>query len=176
MGLTASRWKLFRPPRTAAVVAEPGSKNSQALDLVATLREAAQQMRAPDIGALPVCDGHRVVGILTERDLTARAAAEGRDPMMTKVHEVMTPELIACVEDQEGADALRLMHERQIRHLAVLSRDRRLVGIISLRGVIRLSCWLIFSQPAITPPNQPASSPATLWWFTERERMLRWQL
>jgi CBS domain-containing protein len=83
-----------------------------------------------------VCDGHRVVGILTERDLMARGTAEGRDPKTTSLREVMTPELIACVEDQEGADALRLRQERQIRHLAVLSRDQRLVGIVSLRDVV----------------------------------------
>jgi CBS domain-containing protein len=93
----------------------------------ATLPEAAQQMRASNIGALPVCDGNRIVGILSERDLMGRAAAEG--------HEAMTPELPACFEDQEGADAVRLMQERQIRHLAVLTRDQHLVGIISLRDV-----------------------------------------
>ncbi len=101
----------------------------------ASLQEAAQRMRASNIGALPVCDGNRIVGILTERDLIARGIAEGRDPKTIRVHEVMTPELIVCFEDQESAQALRLMQERQIRHLAVLSRDHRLVGIISLRDV-----------------------------------------
>ena len=101
----------------------------------ATLQEAAQQMRACNTGALPVCDGHRVVGILTERDLMARATAEGREPKSTRVHEVMTPELIACFEDQDSADACRVLQERQIRHLAVLSRDQRFVGIISLRDL-----------------------------------------
>src|SRR5919109_3489759 len=101
----------------------------------ATLQEAAQQMRASNIGAVPVCEGNRVVGILTERDLMTRAIAEGCDPKTTRVRQVMTPELITCFEDQESTAAIRLMQERQIRHLAVLSRDQRFVGIISLRDL-----------------------------------------
>jgi CBS domain-containing protein len=63
----------------------------------ATLQEAAQQMRASNLGAPPVCDGTRIVGILTERDLTGRAAAEGRDPKATRVREVTTPELLPAL-------------------------------------------------------------------------------
>lgn len=108
----------------------------ESMRLDATLQEAAQQMRASNIGAVPVCEGDRVVGILTERDLMSRATAEGRDPKTTRVCEVVTPELITCFEDQESSEAIRVMHERQLRHLAVLSRDRRLVGIVSLRDLV----------------------------------------
>src|SRR5919201_2211202 len=101
----------------------------------ATLQEAAQRMRASNIGAVPVCEGNQIVGILTERDLMVQATAEGRDPKTTRVREVMTPELITCFEDQESTEAMRLMHQRRLRHLAVLSRDQRLVGIISLRDL-----------------------------------------
>jgi CBS domain-containing protein len=75
------------------------------------------------------------VGILTERDLVARALAEGRDPQTTRVREVMTPELVTCFADQNITEASRLMHERQIRHLVVVDRDHRPVGILSLRDV-----------------------------------------
>ena len=92
-------------------------------------------MRASHIGALPVGEGTHLVGILTERDLATRAVAEGRDPKTTRVREAMTPDLITCFADQEITVATRLMHERQVRHLVVLSRDQRLVGIISLRDV-----------------------------------------
>ena len=102
----------------------------------ATLQEAAQQMRASNIGAVPVCEGNRVVGILTERDLMTRAIAEGCDPKTTRVRQVMTPELITCFEDEESSEAIRVMHEQKLRHLAVLSRDRRLVGIVSLRDLV----------------------------------------
>jgi CBS domain-containing protein len=105
------------------------------IGLDATLQEAAQQMRASNIGAVPVCEDKRIVGILSERDLMGRAIAEGRDPKTTRVREVMTPELITCFEDQDSGEAMRVMRERRLRHLAVVSRDQRLVGIISLRDL-----------------------------------------
>ena len=92
-------------------------------------------MRTSNIGALPVCDGNQLVGILTERDLMARATAEGYDPKTVKVRGVMTAEVLSCFEDQDSTTAVQLMHERQIRHLAVLGQDQRLVGVISLRDV-----------------------------------------
>jgi CBS domain-containing protein len=100
-----------------------------------TVQEAARVMRMAQIGALPVCEGSQLRGILTERDLVGRVLAEGRDPQRTTVRDVMTAELIACVEDQESAEALRVMQERQIRHLAVVDRTGRLVGILSLRDL-----------------------------------------
>jgi predicted transcriptional regulator len=65
------------------------------------------------------------------------ATTKGDEPKSTRAHEVMTPELIACFGDQESTEAVWLMQKRQIRHLAVLSRDQHLVGIIPLRdGVL----------------------------------------
>jgi CBS domain-containing protein len=124
----------------------------EVIRLDATLQEAAQQMRASNIGAVPVCEGDRVVGILTERDLMSRATAEGRDPKRTRVREVMTPELITCFEDQESSEAIRVMHERQLRHLAMLSRDRRLVGIVSLRDLVMPSSEQPLAGTAIRWP------------------------
>lgn len=98
----------------------------------ATLREAAQRMRDLDVGALPVCDGERLLGMLTDRDLTVRAVADGRDPQTDAVRQSMTPEIVYCFEDQTTADAERIMCEKQIRRLPVLNRDKRLVGIVSL--------------------------------------------
>jgi CBS domain-containing protein len=98
----------------------------------ATLQEAAQQLRRLDVGPLPVCDGERLVGMLTDRDITVRATAEGRDPKTTKVQDVMTCEVIYAFEHQGITEAARLMEEHQIRRLVVLSRDKRLVGIVSL--------------------------------------------
>jgi CBS domain-containing protein len=100
-----------------------------------TVQEAARVMRMSHIGALPVSEGSQLRGILTERDLVARVLAEGRDPTRTTVRDVMTAELIACGEDQESTEALRVMQERQMRHLAVVDRTGRLVGILSLRDL-----------------------------------------
>jgi CBS domain-containing protein len=117
---------------------EIGALMSREVEIIApeaTLQEAARRMRAAHIGALPVGEGPHLVGMLTERDLVTRAVAEGRDPTTTRVREAMTPELITCFVDEEITVATRLMHERQIRHLVVLSRDRCLVAIIALRDV-----------------------------------------
>jgi len=98
----------------------------------ASIYEAAQQMRHLDIGPLPVCEGERLVGMLTDRDITVRAVAEGRDPVTTLVREVMTPDLVYGFEDQDLEDAARLMEQYQIRRLPVLNRAKQLVGIVAL--------------------------------------------
>jgi CBS domain-containing protein len=98
----------------------------------ATVQDAALKMKQLDIGPLPVCDGERLVGMLTDRDITVRAVAEGRDPITTPVREVMTPEVAYCFEDQDVAEARRIMAERQLRRLPVLNRNKWLVGIVAL--------------------------------------------
>jgi CBS domain-containing protein len=97
-----------------------------------TLQEAALKMKELDVGPLPVCDNDRVVGMLTDRDITVRAVAEGRDPRSTRVRDVMTRNVVSCSEDDAVEEAARLMQERQIRRLLVLDHDKRLIGIVSL--------------------------------------------
>jgi CBS domain-containing protein len=97
-----------------------------------TLTEAAKRMRELDVGMLPVCDGDRLVGILTDRDITIRATAEGRDPKKTAVRDVMTPKVVYCFDDQDVSEAARIMKEKQIRRLPVINREKRLVGVLSL--------------------------------------------
>jgi CBS domain-containing protein/sporulation protein YlmC with PRC-barrel domain len=98
----------------------------------ATLWEAAQKMAMLDVGPLPVCTGDQLVGMLTDRDITVWATAEGRDPKIARVYEVMTPEAVYAFEDQDVSEAARLMEEHQIRRVAILNRDKQLVGIVSL--------------------------------------------
>ena len=98
----------------------------------ATLREAAQRMRELDSGVLPICDGDRLVGMLTDRDVTVRATAEGKDPNSTAVREVMSPDVVYCFEDEDEAVAATKMEQHQLRRLAVLDRDKHLVGMVSL--------------------------------------------
>jgi CBS domain-containing protein len=97
-----------------------------------TLQEAAHLMRDLNVGFLPVDDGDRLVGMVTDRDITVRATAAGLDPRTTPVREAMTPELVYCFQDQDIRDAARLMKDKQIRRLAVLNRERRLAGILTL--------------------------------------------
>jgi CBS domain-containing protein len=98
----------------------------------ASLQEAAERMKALDVGSLPVCDNDRLVGMVTDRDITVRATAQGLPPGLGQVRDAMTPDIIYCFEDQDVRDAARLMKQNQVRRLAVLNRGKRLVGIVSL--------------------------------------------
>jgi CBS domain-containing protein len=97
-----------------------------------SIQEVAQKMKAIDAGMIPVYDGDRLVGMVTDRDIALRVAAEGRDPTRTPAHAVMTPEVIYCFEDQTVEEAGQVMEQHQIRRLIVLNRDKRLVGVVSL--------------------------------------------
>lgn len=108
------------------------SRDVEVVRADATWQEAAQRMKARNIGYVLIREDGQSLGIVTDRDMTVRAAAEGRDPTATRVSEVMTPVLICCFEDDEVAAAVRCMKEQQIRHLAVLDRSHHLVGVISL--------------------------------------------
>src|SRR6185295_4755577 len=97
-----------------------------------TLQQAARKMKSIDVGPLPGCDGERLVGMITDRDIIVRATAEGRDPKTTPVKEAMTPGVVYVFEDQDIEEAALLMRQRQIRRLVVLDNNKRLVGILSL--------------------------------------------
>lgn len=95
------------------------------------LKEAARLMREADAGFLPVGENDRLVGTITDRDITIRAVAEGKDVNSATVREAMSRELVYCFEDQDSAEAAQMMADRQIRRLPVLNRDKRLIGIVS---------------------------------------------
>jgi len=108
------------------------TKGAEVVRPDATLQEAANKMKSLDIGPLPVCDGDKIIGMLTDRDITVRATAEGLDPKQTRVREVMSKELITCLEDQDVKEAAELMQSKQIRRVPILNKDKRLVGMLSL--------------------------------------------
>jgi CBS domain-containing protein len=96
-----------------------------------TLQRAATLMAQNDIGSLPVGDGDRLVGFLTDRDIAVRAVAAGKGPD-TLVSQVMSAELKYCYLDDDVDDVARNMADLEVRRLPVVNRDKRLVGIISL--------------------------------------------
>lgn len=108
------------------------SRDVEAIHPEATLQEAAQRMKARNSGYVLIREREQSLGIVTDRDMTVHAVAEGRDPTRTMVREVMTPVIICCFEDDDMAAAVRCMREQQIRYLAVLDRNRQLVGVVSL--------------------------------------------
>jgi CBS domain-containing protein len=94
--------------------------------------EAAQKMRSLDVGALPVCEGERLVGMVTDRNITIRAAAYGHDPNTTPVRDYMSSDLICCFEDQDIKEAEELMRQRRVRRLPILTREKQIAGIVAL--------------------------------------------
>jgi len=120
-----------------------------------TLQEAARMMQQLDVGPLPVCDGERLVGMLTDRDITIRATAAGLDPKATPVRDVMTPDVIYCYEDQQIEEAGRLMREQQIRRLVVITRDKRLAGMLSL-GDLAVDARSDVDEEVLETVSEPA--------------------
>jgi CBS domain-containing protein len=100
------------------------------------LRDAAKLMLEEDIGVLPVADGDRLVGMITDRDIAVRGVAAGLDAS-TPIREVMTEEVLYCFEDQNVDDVAQNMSDMQVRRLPVVDRRKRLVGIITTGDLAR---------------------------------------
>lgn len=103
----------------------------------ATVVEAARVMRDDDFGLMPVVEGDRLVGTVTDRDIAIRVVAEERDPSSTTVREIASADLVTIDPEQELSEALRLMAQHQVRRLPVVEEDGRLVGIVAQADVAR---------------------------------------
>ena len=118
-------------------VADCMSRDVQTVKPDQPIQEAAQFMLRADAGSMPVLEGERLIGIVTDRDITVRAVAEGRGPD-TPVSDAMTSEILCCYEDEEVEEVAMKMSDAQVRRFPVLSRDGdRLVGIVSLGDLSR---------------------------------------
>ena len=100
----------------------------------ATLREAAMLMQREDIGSVPINDGDKLVGMVTDRDIVLRAVAKGRD-LDTPVSEVMSEGVKYCYDDETVDDVARNMSDLGVRRLPVVDRSKRLVGFVSLSNI-----------------------------------------
>ena len=114
-------------PKTSSVM----TRDVQTLHPTDTLQQAAKLMESLDVGSLPVCDGGRVVGMLTDRDITVRATALGL-AASTTVEAVMSNDVVCCQEDDDIEQLQQVMSESQVRRVPILGRDDNLVGIVSL--------------------------------------------
>lgn len=102
-----------------------------------TVQGAAQLMADLGTGMLPVGEGDRLMGIITDRDITIRVVAAGLDIAQTRLREVMSPELYCCFEDEAVEEAAQRMSDWQVRRLPVLNSHKRFVGIVSLGDLAR---------------------------------------
>jgi CBS domain-containing protein len=118
-------------------IAEVMTRSVDLADPNMKLRSAAQKMQKDDIGALPVGENDRLVGMVTDRDIVMRGVTGGRSTTNMAVRDVMSEKICYCFEDQSLEEAADLMAKHQVHRLPVLNRDKRLVGIIALADLAR---------------------------------------
>ena len=133
-----------------------------------TIQEGAEIMKSVDIGSLPVCEGRKVVGIITDRDITIRAVASGRDPGSTKVGEIMSGQIVTVREDDDLREAERLMHDHQLRRLPVVDARGDLVGYLALAKVARQETLTRAGQ--VIKGVSQSSKPAPMESFGKKPR------
>jgi len=113
-------------------VREIMSSHVQRISSSQMVSEAAERMKTFDVGALPILEDNKIVGMLTDRDIVVRAVAAGLDPKMTVVKDVFTPEVLCCSEEDDIETAAKIMEDNQVRRLVVLGDDQTVVGMLSL--------------------------------------------
>lgn len=113
-------------------VSEIMSPSPQVIGPEDTLQRAARMMKDLNVGALPVCNGKHVLGMVTDRDIAIRGVAAGMKPDTACVSDVMTVDVQCATEDQDSDEVMRLMGDAQVRRVPVVNGRRELVGILSL--------------------------------------------
>ena len=111
------------------------TKNVSVADLETTLEEIATMMRDEDAGAIPVLDGEKLVGIVTDRDIVLRCIAEGRDPVGTTSQEILSGDLTTIRPNDDTDIAAHFMAQRQVRRLPVVDESGKLLGMLSLGDI-----------------------------------------
>ena len=105
------------------------------LEPSASLVEIAETMRKHDVGAIPIGENDRLIGMVTDRDIVLKAFAKKADPSKLTARDVMTKGIVYCRENEELDDALNIMESKKIRRLPVLSKAKRMIGMLSLGDV-----------------------------------------
>ncbi len=114
------------------LVKEVMTPNAEWIDPETTVLEAAKRMHNKDTGSLLVGENDRIIGMVTDRDIACRGVAQNLNPAKTPVRKVMTEKIIWCFDDQAIEDAAHLMEGKKIRRLAVMNREKRMVGFLSV--------------------------------------------
>lgn len=118
-------------------IREVMTMNPETVTRDSSVVDAARIMRDHDTGIVPLVDGDRLVGVVTDRDITVQTVADGRDPNTTTVGEIASGNLVMLDPQQNLDDALHLMAQHQVRRLPVCEEDGRLVGIVAQADVAR---------------------------------------
>ena len=113
------------------------TSNPSTIEADKTVVDAAKLMRDEDAGLIPIVEGQKLAGTITDRDIAIRVVAEGKDPQSSTVRDVMTSRLVTVDPDQDLDEALRLMAEHQVRRLPVVEEDGKPVGIVAQADIAR---------------------------------------
>ncbi len=120
-------------------VSEVMTKNPETLLPDSSIQEIAREMEKLDCGFMPIAENGRLLGTITDRDLVMRVLAKGKNPQDTTAEEIMTPEVVHILKDQDLEDAAQEMCKRQIRRLVVVDNNEKICGVLSL-GDIATKC------------------------------------
>jgi CBS domain-containing protein len=115
------------------------TRQVESVDADTPIAKAAEKMRLLNIGFLPICENDRLVGTLTDRDITIRSVAQGRDPRLAPVREIMSLQVFYCYEDDDVETVANVMREREVRRIIILNREKRLAGVVSLGDLAKAS-------------------------------------
>jgi len=143
-------------------ISEIMTPDPELIDPTSSIRDAAQRMKNEDIGALPVGENDRLIGMVTDRDIAVRGVADGRDPTSTTVRDVMSEKIYYCFEDDDVEDAAKCMADNQVRRLPILNRDKRLTGIVSLADIAQTGaeCEKTALEGVSEPSSEARREPA----------------
>src|SRR3954447_10697410 len=113
--------------------------NVECVEPTLPIGKAAEKMRDLDIGFLPICENGKLTGAVTDRDITVRSVAQGRDPRVAPVSEIMTQDIFFCYADEDVESVAEYMQENEVRRIVILNRQKKLVGVVSLGDIAKTS-------------------------------------
>ena len=128
-------------------ISEIMTRDPELIDPNSSIRDAAQRMKDEDIGALPVGENDRLIGMVTDRDIVCKGLAQDSfDASRATALDVMTPGIHCCRDDDDLAKAVRHMEQLQVRRLPVINKSKRMVGILSLGDLSRSASGDLLSE------------------------------
>lgn len=140
-------------------IQEVMTRDVQTISTQDSVQRAAQLMDELNVGAIPVVDDGRLVGMITDRDITVRSVAVGHDPASTRVNDVMSTDVRTCTADQGVEDVLAQMADVQIRRVPVVDGNGRVIGIVSLGDVVtKAPVEVEQTLDEISTPSEPDRS------------------
>lgn len=137
-------------------VSEIMTTNFEMVEATSPLTEAAEKMASLNVGLLPVKEGTKLIGLITDRDIVVRALAAKRDPSETQVKDIITSQLVCCIDSDSIESAVQLMEEKQVRRLIVCNEKKEPIGVVSLGDVAAKAQQDELAGEALESISEPA--------------------